>query len=388
MELLEKIARPRPVGTVLNQEITEYIGACLESFGYEVRALPFRCKVWETEESYLMTEGKKIPVEVSPYSEAFTGTGKAIVVKDREELKKAECENQLLFLTAELAQEPLQPKDYPFYYPDEHKELIQCLEEKKPCAVIAVTGETCMSGLKPFPLFEDGNFLIPSGSMDKEKYADMVTALQGKELTLSLFSDKKDAEALQLIASKQVPNPQGTIVICAHMDSKYHTDGALDNASGVATMLQAAKNIKSDKYNIEIVPFNSEEYYDPQGELLYLNEIQQGGKEITLLINIDTIAHVGSQNAVAQFNLEGEGQQELMKIIENSENMVSGEPWYAGDHAAFAFAGTKCILLSASDLFEGCLSYTHCPKDTANLVDEKLIEDATAFICKVVNTYA
>lgn len=36
MELLEKVARPRAVGTVLNDEITDYIGAYLEDSGYEV----------------------------------------------------------------------------------------------------------------------------------------------------------------------------------------------------------------------------------------------------------------------------------------------------------------------------------------------------------------
>ena len=67
--------------------------------------------------------------------------------------------------------------------------------------------------------------------------------------------------------------------------------------------------------------------------------------------------------------------------------MVSGEPWYAGDHSAFAFGGTKCVLISASDLFEGCLSITHCPKDTINQVDEKLIENAADFVCRLVNEF-
>lgn len=87
------------------------------------------------------------------------------------------------------------------------------------------------------------------------------------------------------------------------MDSKYNTDAALDNASGVVTMLLAAKGITTDKYNIDIIPFNSEEYYDPQGELIYLEEIKKSGKEILLLINIDTVAHTGSKNAVASFNI-------------------------------------------------------------------------------------
>lgn len=387
MELLEKIAIPRPVGTPSNQEISTYIQAYLENVGFRVKNVPFDCTVWETQESFLTISGKRIRVEVSPYSEPFLGRCEAIVVSTLDELKNTTCENKLLFLTEELAAEQLQPKNYPFYYPEEHKEIIECVETKKPCAIIAVTGKTCMSGLEPFPLVEDGNFHIPIGSIDRENFSEMKEEVKMKELNVSLISRNKKAIAHQMIASKNVDNPQGTIVICAHMDSKYNTDGALDNATGVATMLLAAKGIKTDKYNIDIIPFNSEEYYDPQGELVYLEEIQKSKKEISLLVNIDTVAHVGSKVAVASFNIGDEEQRGLRKEMEKFTNIISGEPWYAGDHAAFAFAGTKCILVSASDLFEGCLEYTHCPKDTIDLVDEKLIENAAEYICKLVNSY-
>ena len=387
MGLLAKIARPRPVGTVQNQEITDYIGSYLEGLGYETIKVPFSCKVWESKESFLVIEGNKLTLQVSPYSQSYAGTGRAIVVRNLDELERVECEDRILFLTEDLAKEPLQPKDYPFYYPDEHKAVIDCLEAKKPSAIIAVTGGTCLSGLKPFPLIEDGNFHIPVACLDKELFSEIEAKVLAKEMELSIVSKNALATAYQLIASKKVANPKGTIVICAHMDSKYNTDGALDNASGVATMLYAAKGIKTNRYNIDIVPFNSEEYYDPQGELIYLEKLKKSGAEVSLLINIDTVAHVGSKVAVASFNLNEKEQLELDNIMKSCTNIVSGQPWYAGDHGVFAFSGTKCVIISASDLFEGCLSYTHCPNDTIDLVDENLIENAADYICKVVNAY-
>jgi aminopeptidase YwaD len=387
MELLVKIAKPRPVGTVQNQEITDYIESYLGSLGYETRKIPFSCKVWESKESFLVVDGNKLTLQVSPYSESFTGTRTAVIVRNLEELKRIECEDRILFLTEALAQETLQPKNYPFYYPDEHKTIIDCLEAKNPSAIIAITGGTCMSGLKPFHVIEDGNFHIPVACLDKEIFSEIEDKVLGKEMELSIVSQNYITTAHQLIASKKVANPKGTIIICAHMDSKYNTDGALDNASGVATMLYAAKSIETDRYDIDIVPFNSEEYYAPQGELIYLKELEKSKKEVSLLINIDTVAHVGSKVAVASFNFDEKELLELDKVMNSCTNIVSGEPWYAGDHAIFALGGTKCILISASDLFEGCLSYTHCPKDTINLVDEKLIENAAKFICKVVNDY-
>jgi aminopeptidase YwaD len=387
MELLAKIAKPRPVGTSENQEITNFIETYLNNIGYETKKIPFACKVWEVKESFLVIGGNNLILEVSPYSQSFTGTRKAIVVRNLAELESAECENKILFLTEDLAQESLQPKDYPFYYPDEHKAIIDCLEAKKPCAIIAVTGEALMSGLRPFPVIEDGNFNIATANLDKEIFSEIEGKVIEEDVHLTIASKNDNAIAYQLIASKKVSDPKGTIVICAHMDSKYNTDAALDNASGVATMLYAAKDIQNNEYNIDIVPFNSEEYYDPQGELIYLQELETSKKAVSLVINIDTVAHVGSKVAVASFNLNEKEQQELEKTMNSCTNIVSGQPWYAGDHAVFAFGGTKCVLISASDLFEGCLSYTHCPKDTTDLVAEKLIKNAAEFICKVVNSY-
>ncbi len=343
--------------------------------------------MWEAKESFLAIDGSKLTLQASPYSLPFAGTKKAIIARNLEELERVECEDKILFLTEELAQEALQPKDYPFYYPDEHKAIIDCLEAKQPCAIIAVTGEASMSGLRPFPVIEDGNFHIPAASLDKDFFPEIEDKVLGKDVELTIASKNASATAYQLIASKKVSNPKGTIVICAHMDSKYNTNAALDNASGVAAMLYAAKGIDNSNYNIDIVPFNSEEYYDPQGELIYLKELEASKKEVSLLINIDTVAHVGSKVAAATFNFSEKEQQELDKIMNSCADIVSGQPWYAGDHAVFAFGGTKCILISASDLYEGCLSYTHCPKDTIDLVDEKLIENAAEFICKVVNGY-
>ncbi|NLE25491.1 MAG: M28 family peptidase [Clostridiaceae bacterium] len=387
MELLAKIAKPRPAGTIQNQEITDYIGSYLESLGYTTRKLPFSCKVWESKESFLTIDGNKVNIQVSPYSEPFSGKRRGIIVRNLEELERVECEDRILFLTEDLAQESLQPKNFPFYYPDEHKAIIDCVEAKKPGVIIAITGGTCMSGLKPFPVIEDGNFHIPVASIDKEVFSEIEDKVSENEMELSIISKNDTATAYQLIASKKVADPKGTIVICAHMDSKYNTDGALDNATGVATMLHAAKSIDSDRYNIDIVPFNSEEYYDPQGELIYLEELQKNEKEVSLLVNIDTVAHIGSKVAVAFFNLNEKEELELDNIMNSCTNIVRGQPWYAGDHAAFAFGGTKCVLVSASDLFEGCLSYTHCPKDTIDLVDERLIENAAEYISKVVNAY-
>lgn len=387
MDMMARIAKPRPVGTAQNIEIAKYMEACLKDLGYETSLEPFNCVVWDSGESYLSVDDNRFTIHVSPFSNSFFGTRKAVVAGSLEELDGLDCSDEVLFLTGELSKEPLQPKDYPFYYPEEHKAIIELLEAKKPAAIIAVTGGTLMSGLRPFHLIEDGNFHIPVACMGKEIYESIKEMMDNNEIEVSMESWNTKATAYQLIASKRVANPKGTIVVCAHMDTKYNTNGALDNASGVAAMLHAAKGFDNGSYDIDIVPFNTEEYYDPQGELVYLQKLKESGKEVSLVVNIDTVAHVGSKIAVASFNFDEKDQGELERVKISCCNIVDGEPWYAGDHAIFAFSGVNCVLVYASDLFEGCLSHTHCPKDTLEQVDENLIKNAAEFVCRLVNSY-
>ena len=56
------------------------------------------------------------------------------------------------------------PKNFTFYNPERHKEIYRQVENANPCAIIAATSRNpeLAGGLYPFPLFEDGDFDIPS----------------------------------------------------------------------------------------------------------------------------------------------------------------------------------------------------------------------------------
>lgn len=121
LELLEQIAIPRAVGTEGNKVIIELQKRMFEKNGYTITSLPFSCKVWNNGDSRMEWNEKKQSIMASPYSKGFCGEGYVRIVENLEELQETDCEDVILFLTEELAKEQLQPKDYPFYYPDEHK---------------------------------------------------------------------------------------------------------------------------------------------------------------------------------------------------------------------------------------------------------------------------
>lgn len=383
-QLLEQITIPRAVGTAGNQKVTALVKEQLEQNGYEVTNLPFQCMVWEDGESWIEWDSRKQSVSVSPYSKAFDGEGTAQAVSSVEALADLSCEESIIFLTGELSAESLQPKDYPFYYPDEHKQIIDLLEAKKPLAVIAVTGKDMMSGMEPFPMFDDGNFEIPSGYLSINDFEAIRNLVIGNRVSLHLDSRCTKAQSGQLYGEKKAQNPKGKIVIGGHMDTKNHATGALDNAAGIVTLLKTAEKVTAENYDIGIVPFNSEEYYGADGELAYLGKVQSDGDNVALFINIDSVGHIGSKAAVSLYNIPEEMTELITGMLAEREDVVIGEPWYAGDHAAFAFRGVPCIAVTSSDIFAGGLNDTHTMRDTVDTVDVRLLSEAASFLADVI----
>ena len=386
-DILKNILKERPVGSENNMDILLYLENLMVKMGYDIKKLPFICTTWETDESCLTLNDRRIKIQASPFSQPFEGSGKLVFAKSLEELETADCQNCILVVGGELVTTPLQPKEYPFYYPDEHKYLIELFEGKQPAAIIAATGKHALCGLQPFPLFEDGNFLIPSAYVTEAMFEE----LQGNDKEgmawVSIQSKNKQQNSYQLVSRKRNKSNYGKIIICAHMDTKYNTQGALDNAVGVAVLIGAAARLAGSDCDIDIVPFNGEEYYEASGEVEYLKYISSGQNEVSLVINIDSPCHAGSKIAVSLYNFDDPAKEVVDHLMQTQNEVVYGPEWYAGDHAAFAFRGIPCMVLTSSDLFEGGLDNTHTMQDTPETVDLSQIELVVNYINKIVEIF-
>lgn len=154
----------------------------------------------------------------------------------------------------------------------------------------------------------------------------------------------------------------------------------------VVTPLQP-KELVSSNYDIDIVPFNGEEYYEASGEVEYLKYISSGQDKVSLVINIDSPCHVGSKIAVSLYNFADPARETVDRLMQTQKEVVYGPEWYAGDHAAFAFRGIPCMVLSSSDLFEGGLDNTHTMRDTLDTVDLSQVELAADYIDQTIAFY-
>ncbi|MDZ7617928.1 MAG: hypothetical protein U1E05_13065, partial [Patescibacteria group bacterium] len=164
----------RPLGSEANRRAAEYLGQTAEQMGFSVRRLPFITLFWEKGPSVAERGGARVDVLAGPYSPAFDARAEMVSVTTAEELRAAEPEGRILLMHGELAREPLFPRDFPFYFPDEHKAVYEILDAKRPAAILAATGRHPSCGLNPFPLFDDETFQTPAAYMDATSAARLL----------------------------------------------------------------------------------------------------------------------------------------------------------------------------------------------------------------------
>ncbi len=87
-----------------------------------------------------------------------------VTVSSLEELKHVPGEGMVVLLKGEIAREQLLPKNFPFLDLPEHREIIDLLESRGFKAVKCATSyhPEMAGGVCPFPLIEDGDFMLPS----------------------------------------------------------------------------------------------------------------------------------------------------------------------------------------------------------------------------------
>ncbi len=380
----------RPVGSPGNQQAVDYAAQVLQSLDWKVQLDDFECIDWEDASVQLLADGHRYTAYASPYSPGCDVRAELVVADTMEELQNAKLHNRILLMTGQLSKEQIMPKNFIFYNPEEHQKLISLLEEKKPLAIICATGpgEGLSKGLDPFPVFEDGDFHIPSVYM-KETESEPLIKCQGQEVTLVSKSRRIPSTAQNLVARKSgSDNSAGRLILCGHIDAKKNTPGAVDNATGVAVLLALAERLQqyTGAYDLELVAFNGEDYYAIPGQMLYLHQNEGNLKDIKMVINIDGAGHIDSRSALSFYNLSEMSTREILETAGEFNTIVPGEEWYEGDHSMFLQQGIPCMAVTSSNLHEAVMNISHTPEDSLDKVNQALLEDLAAFLHALLTT--
>jgi aminopeptidase YwaD len=361
----------RRVGSEGNRAATEFFAQTIASYGFAVEHSEFDCLDWAHGDARLVSDGASFEAHISPYSLGCTVRAPLAVASTAGELEAVEAEGKVLLLRGELAKEQLMPKNFPFFNPEEHQRIVHLLETRNPAAIVAATSRNpeLAGGMYPFPLIEDGDFDIPSVYMTDE-LGERLARHAGMEVSLEIEAERIPATGCNVVA-RQGPASGRRIVLCAHIDTKENTPGALDNATGVTVLLLLAELLEgyAGDTGIELVALNGEDDYSAAGQLLFLRENADTLDTIILGINVDVAGYHQGNTEYSLYGCPAEVAGSVRRAFSAQEGMVEGEPWYQSDHSLFVQNQVPAVAITSEQFMELSTHVTHTPQDSPELVD-------------------
>lgn len=361
----------RHVGSPGNREATTFFANTMTSFGFTTECPEFDCIDWEFGDVTLFAGSERFQAQVSPYSPACRVTAPLLTVTTLAELEQTPLTGKIALLRGELTKEQLMPKNFPFYNPEMHQQIIRVLERQQPAAIIAATDRNpeLAGGVYPFPLIEDGDFDLPSVYMTAEE-GERLAAFEWQPVTLRFDSRRIPARGCNVIARKG-PADAPKIVVCAHIDAKKGTPGALDNASGVAVLLALAELLReyAGSTQIELVALNGEDYYAASGQIQYLALNAETLEQVQIAINIDGAGYHDGRTAFSLYGCPPELVERIRQTFSTRPELYEGEAWPQGDHMMFVQSGRPALAITTEKFMDICTHITHTMNDQSALVD-------------------
>jgi aminopeptidase YwaD len=381
MDTLCGVQPNRRTGSPGNRQATEFFAATIEAFGYAIDTTPFDILDHVDEGATLTLDTSEFEAFTSPYSLGCDVTSALIAVSTAEELERTNCEGQILLMHGPICAEQLMPKNFVFYNPEHHQQLIALLERKRPAAIITATERSPdqVGALYPFPLIVDGDFDIPNVHC-KDTVGQALAERQGDVAHLVIKAGRLPAQASNVIASLN-GNAARKILLTAHIDAYEDTPGASDNASGTAVLLLAAEMLADygGPYAVEIAAFNGEDHYSAGGQMDYLRRYGDELPAIHLAVNIDDVGYIEGRAAYTFYECPQAVQQKAVSTFAAYPGLCPGDPWYSGDHMIFVMNQVPAIAFTAELMPQLMKTVTHTAADTPELIDSrKLVEVAAA----------
>lgn len=368
----------RRLGAEGNRQATQFFAEHLAKFGFQVETPSFDCLDWIDRGAHLRSSaGETFEVFSSPYSLPCQVTAPLAAADSLTGLEQLPDGEYLLLLHGDLAAEQLMPTQFPFFNPEHHQLIFRLLESKAPQGIITATGNNpeLAGGMYPFPMIEDGDFDIPSVYM-KDVDGERLAAFIGQPFRLEIEAERIPAIGHNVIARKPAANGQ-RLLFTAHIDAKDNTPGALDNGTGVVTLMLLAELLAdyNGKLGIELVTLNGEDHYSAQGHKHYLATEMDQIQDIFLAVNTDVAGYFDAASAYSLYGCTEPMAAIINQVMSAYPGLKEGPQWYQSDHSIFIQMGIPALAITSEKFMQLSAEITHTPKDDLDLVDyPQLIE--------------
>lgn len=386
---LQKLAQEigaRPVGSRGNRKTADYIETVFKVAGLDVERQNYPCIDWEMSSAQLSGDGIPVDVTTNWYAPACDVTAPIIVIASLAELETADIQGRIALLCGELTQEMWTPKGFTIYTPPLQQSIQSLLEAKQPSALITVGSAFG----KTEPIIKDSALAIPSVTVSP---AVGLTLSGCKFAHLRIEAKQSQNTACNLVARKGQGSQK--LVLCAHFDTVLGSVGAVDNATGISTLLALAEQCQDSPIPLEFIAFNGEEL-DARGDEVYLENlglrlipVMEGTahtpilNSIRLVINIDSVAQRLGVNTMALFNLPDAVEANLKQLAQE-QGFTVVEPWPMSNHYTFTSYGVPAIALSSTLIG----NLTHGANDTLDWVDPMKLQETVTLIQKILKLWS
>ncbi len=373
----------RRVGSIENRQATDYAKKVLDEAGWLTEATELKVIDWHSKGATLTCDEESFEVFSSHYSLGCSVSGKLVAINS---VARLEHTDKIVLLYGEIATQQIAPKNFPFWNPEEHQHIVALLEGGKPKAIVSATERNAATagGVYPFPLFEDGDFDIPSVYM-KDSEGERLLACAGRDVELISLAERIPETAFNVTA-RNSDATKDRVVVSAHIDTKIGTTGAIDNATGVAVVLALAELLKGVNRPVELVIFNGEDYYGAPGQVKYIEQNAGRFNEIVLNINIDGAGYYEGLSCFSPFSLTEAQSAALHKMLSNNPEIIEGQPWYQGDHSLFIQQCCPAIAVSSQWFIDNMETQelTHTPKDNPSVVSYARVSECALGIAELI----
>ncbi len=379
----------RRVGSQGNQAATRFFGSVMQDLGYRIETQRFDCQDYQSGEVHLSIDGQEFSVQISPYSPGCDLTAELVVASDLDKLKNGDFKGKILLLKGNLTKEQLMPKNFIFYNPESHQEIFRLLETKQPAAILTATGRNPeLAGAPyPFPMIEDGDFDIPSAYLTDVE-GERLAGYTGENARLLMQARRIPSWAENVIVRKQ-GRGKDWLLVCAHIDAKDGTPGAVDNACGAVTLMLLAELLRDCDcgLNVEIFAVNGEDHYSVGGEMEFLRRNQGLLSRFKLAINVDGIGYKGHSTSVSFYDCAAAWEEKALQVMDNYPSITRGEQWYQSDHMVFVMNQVPALAVTTSAFMQMEQEIAHTEKDRLDQVDTHLLAEAAFYLKDLICSF-
>jgi aminopeptidase YwaD len=386
VDRLCSVTPDRRPGSAGNDEAVDLVARWFDDAGWDVTLPRFDCLDWVGGDAFVRIGDERIRVVPSPYGSGVDAVGTLRVARTASDLTGSDLTGAVIVVTGELVAEPMTPKRFPFYGSDEHTAIVGALEAARPAAIVAVTGkypELC-GALDPFPWIEDGDFSVPAAAV-REVDAEVLVASDGEDARIEIDASRIPSTARNVIARRGLQDRR--VTVCAHIDTKPGTPGAVDNATGVATLVLLAEALghRTDvPVGVELLAVNGEDHFAGPGEVAWLEANEGRLEAIELFVNIDGTGYRRGRTAFSLYNVDEAPAVAIRDLLAASDGLIEGPPWYQSDHAILAMRGRPALAFTTELIDEMLAEVFHASHDTPDRAAPGRVVELAAAIERLI----